>query len=363
MVRAIRIDRPGGTLRVMEQVVPDVGHDEVLVRSAAVGICGSDIDLLTGERPEGFATYPVVPGHEWSAVVARVGSDVRGWSVGDPVAVAALTSCGVCNQCRDQRSNVCDAGYSEFGFTRPGGLAEDVAVPAEQLHAVPTGLPLDVAPLLEPAAVVMLAARAVSRFQGRTVCVVGDGALGQLAAQVARVSGAGHVAVFGTHRSRLALAKLLGADETYDVTSSDRAAGDYRQSVSARGADVVLEAGGSVSAVELALGVAARGSQVVLTGVAGGKAALTMSSDLFVVRSLTVSGIVGSTPASWVDAITLAGTGQLQLAPLVTHRFAFHDAASAYDLARAADSGTVKVVITHDTSAPLNSLADGAEVA
>ena len=347
VVRAIRIDRPGGGVAFAGYEVPDLEQGEVLLRSAAVGICGSDVDLLVGGRPDAFTTYPVIPGHEWSAVVAHTGRSASKWSVGDRVAVAALMGCGECGQCRGGGTNLCEGGYSEFGFTRPGGLAEYVAVPERQLHRLPEALPLDLGPLLEPTAVMALALRAAPRLCGRTVAVVGDGTLGQLAAQLARVAGAGNVAMFGMRPDRLILAERLGADCSFDVAEG-QAAARYRSAVAAGGAEIVFECGGSVAAVELALAVSAKGAHVVLAGVAGYEVSLTVPSDLFVTRSLTVAGVVGSTTASWGDAGRLAATGRLRLEPLVSHRFGFEHAADAYAVAVAAAPGTRKVVVTHD---------------
>lgn len=350
--RAARIQSPSSGIQVMPLVVPEVGPTDVLVRSAAVGICGSDVSALKGSRPAAFIRYPLIPGHEWSGTLASVGAAVTGWVVGDRVAVAGLRFCDECVRCRSGEPNLCQAGYAELGFTEPGGLAEYVAVPARQLVSIPGSMSLIDAALLEPAAVVALATACAGELSGRAVAVVGDGTLGQLAAQFARLGGASDVTVFGTGSGRLATAAALGAHETFDV--GDGAPNRrYRRRVHAGGADVVIETGGSVSAVELALALLRRGGRAVLTGVAGGDAHLTLPSDLFVVSHLTVRGVVGSTPQSWQHAVSLAGSGQLRLAPLVTHHFGLAEVARAYDAATQRAPGTLKVLIEHEPPAAL----------
>lgn len=328
--------------------VPGTEPDQILVRSAAVGICGSDLSALKGTRPSAFIHYPLIPGHEWSGTVVAVGGTVTGWTVGDRAAVAGLRACGICIRCSQGERNLCEAGYAEIGFTEPGGLAQYVAVPAGQLVRIPDSLSSVDAALLEPTAVVALAMASAGDLDARTVAVVGDGALGQIAAQLCRLAGAAHVTVFGTGADRLGVAAELGADATFLVTAGDPNRG-YRRDVAARGADVVIETGGSVSAVELALSLTRRGGRAVLTGVAGDDAFLTLASDMFVVSSLTVSGVVGSTAASWQRALSWAASGRLRLTPLVSHRFPLSEVARAFTVAADRAPGTLKVIITHDS--------------
>lgn len=344
--RAARIASPTSGIEVVPHEVPEIGPQQVLVRSAAVGICGSDISALKGSRPAAFIRYPLIPGHEWAGTVAAVGAAVTGWVAGDRVAIAGLRRCGQCVRCRGGEPNLCEGGYAEIGFTEPGGLAEYVAVPACQLVAVPDSMSLSEAAVLEPAAVVALAVASAGELSGRAVAVVGDGTLGQLAAQFARLGGAAGVTIFGTGSGRLAIAAALGAHESVDVGDGDPNS-DYRRRVHPGGADVVIETGGSVAAVELSLALTRRGGLAVLTGVAGGEARLTLPSDLFVVSSLSVRGVVGSTPQSWQQAVSVAASGQLRLAPLVTHEFGLAEVARAYEVAGERAPGTLKVLIRH----------------
>src|SRR5437667_11476488 len=135
-MKALLITAPGQAARA-ELEKPPIGPEDVLIRSRAVGICGSDVELYRGTRPEGYYRYPVVPGHEWAGEVVAVGEGVRNISLGDKVVAEGFLFCGTCRNCRTGLTNLCEAGYEEIGFTRTGGLAEYVAVPARLVHILP----------------------------------------------------------------------------------------------------------------------------------------------------------------------------------------------------------------------------------
>lgn len=335
--RAVRIDAPYAPVAQVSYDVAPPGRGEVLVRSAAVGICGSDIDLIEGSRPEAFSRYPVVPGHEWSGTVVETGPEVTGWTPGDRVVCAGMLHCGHCVRCAEGRPNLCLAGYDELGFTRAGGFAEHVLVPDTQLHRLPDGVALDAAALLEPTAVVAHGLLRAGPVNGRRAAVVGDGALGQLAAQLLRLDGAAHVTLHGLVDARLSTALRCGADEAVIATTiRPRDLG---------ASDLVVETGGSASSVELALELVRPGGTVVLTGISGG-APLGVSGDLFVVKDLQLIGVLGSTTASWQHAVALAT--RLELGALVTHRFPLARAAEAFATARERGPDTLKVLVLHE---------------
>src|SRR5712691_272372 len=185
-MRALLLKAPGEAI-LTELEKPLIGPEDVLIRSRAVGICGSDVELYQGTRPEGFYRYPVVPGHEWAGEVVAVGERVRILSPGEKVVSEGFLFCGTCRNCRTGLTNLCEAGYDEIGFTRTGGLAEYVAVPARLVHTLPKEASLEQAALLEPAAVVVHAFLRAQPLPGDTVVVVGDGNIGLLAVQVARL--------------------------------------------------------------------------------------------------------------------------------------------------------------------------------
>src|SRR5207248_2131780 len=156
---------------------------------------------------------------------------------------------GTCSNCRVGLTNLCEAGYDEIGFTRPGGLAEYVAVPARLVHQLPTTSSLEEAALLEPTAVVAHAFLRTQPQAGSTVVVIGDGNIGLLAIQIARLFSPAQLVLIGSRSERLALGERLGATHTVNARQ------DNPQAILAAltrgcGADLVFEGGNRPAGVE-----------------------------------------------------------------------------------------------------------------
>src|SRR5712692_11269472 len=216
IMKALLLKGPGEAI-LTELEKPSIGPEEVLIRSRAVGICGSDVELYRGIRPQGYYRYPVVPGHEWAGEVVAIGERVRTISPGDKVVAEGFLFCGTCRNCRTGLTNLCEAGYEEIGFTRTGGLAEYVAVPARLVHTLPRTCSLEEAALLEPTAVVVHAFLRAQPQAGGTVVVVGDGNIGLLAVQVARLFSPAITVLVGSRNERLEMAHHLGATHIINI--------------------------------------------------------------------------------------------------------------------------------------------------
>lgn len=345
-MRAVLINGPGEA-GLAEMPVPEIGPEDVLIRSRAVGICGSDVELYRGIRPEGFYRYPIVPGHEWAGEVAAVGENVRIVKPGEKVVAEGFLFCGTCRNCRTGLTNLCERGYDEVGFTRTGGMAEYVAVPARQAHLLPHTCSLEEAALLEPTAVVAQAFLRAQPRPGDTVMVVGDGNIGLLAVQVAQLFSPAAIVLIGSRPERLAMARKLGATHTINGRLEDP--GSLVHALTGgQGADLVFEGGTRPEGVAMALRLAKRGGAVLLEGIAGAHAQLSVESDMFVLNHLSVFGIFGASSAAWTYAVQLFAAGLLNLAPLITHRFALTDYQKALDTLVDRQPGTLKVLLLHD---------------
>lgn len=337
-----------GRAALEEIAAPELGPEEVLIRSHAAGICGSDVELYRGTRPAAYARYPCVPGHEWSGTVAAAGERVRGVTPGDKVVSEGFAYCGSCENCHTGLTNLCLSGYDEVGFTRPGGLAELVAVPARLVHILPPGADLSHAALLEPTAVVADAFLRAQPRPGSTVAVIGDGAIGQLAVHLARLHSPAAVVLVGSRDDRLAVGRRMGATHTVNYHREDcREVVD--RLTGGRGANLVFEGAGRVSAVEQAFALARRGGTVALQGIAGGDARLPVDPDLFALKHLAVIGTFGANSAAWTYAVGLFGAGLLDLGALITHEYGLDGYQAALDTLVSKQSGTLKVLVRHAT--------------
>ena len=345
-MRAIVLKGPGEAV-LTELEKPAIGPEDVLIGSRAVGICGSDVELYRGIRPEGYYRYPVVPGHEWAGEVVAIGERVQTIAPGDRVVAEGFFFCGTCRNCRMGLTNLCEAGYEETGFTRAGGLAEYVAVPARLVHRLPGNASLEEAALLEPTAVVAQAFLRARPQAGESVVVLGDGTIGLLAVQLARLFSPALLVLIGSRDERLALGRQLGAMHTLNARENDPEA-LIRTLTAGQGADLVFEGGNRPAGVEQALRLARRGGTVVLEGIAGSGAHLSIESDIFALKHLAVLGIFGASSAAWSYAVQIFRASFLNLAPLITHRFALHEYQAALNTVISRQAKMLKVLIVHE---------------
>jgi L-iditol 2-dehydrogenase len=304
-----------GNVDLAERLERPPGPGEVALEVRAAGICGTDLHIWLGEYD---SVPPVTMGHEVCGVVAELGDGVDPSLSGARVAVETFFStCGVCEHCRAGKLSVCERRRS-IGTHVDGGFAPRLVLPARNLHRVPAGLPDEAAALSEPLACVcnsLLDPPAIR--PGDEVLVIGPGAIGLIAAQVARACG-GRVTVRGTERDgpRLALARELGF-ETGTLPE----------------ADVVVECSGAGAGIADGLRAARRRGRIVQMGLRG--ADVTIPYDLICFHELTVTAGFASNPQSWRRAVALLG--EVNLEPLVTEVVPLRDWRRAFEASRAAD--------------------------
>ena len=159
-----------GKLVIRHLPRPELGHDEVLMKIRAVGICGTDLHIFNG----GTHTKPgTVIGHEFSGEVAAVGKGVTNVAVGDRVVGEHVVTCKQCLYCRTGRPNLCQKA-SVIGLDQPGALAEYLAIPAHLVFAIPKDVPFAEAALIEPLSIAVYAAREAGFLLEKRVGVIGQ---------------------------------------------------------------------------------------------------------------------------------------------------------------------------------------------
>ena len=233
---------------------------QVQIAVAYTGLCGTDLHILHGNMDARVKT-PLVFGHEMSGTISSLGEGVEGWAIGDPVTVMPLDWDGTCPACLAGNQHICQ-NLNFIGIDSPGALQGLWNVPADVLVALPTGLRLDHAALVEPTAVAVHDVRRGEVREGDHVVVIGGGPIGVLIATVAREFG-GTVVVIELDPNRRAQIGALGF-ETLDPREVDQVAWVTEWSGGA-GADVVFEVSGAGAAVLAATDLAkVRGTLVVV---------------------------------------------------------------------------------------------------
>src|SRR5699024_5918174 len=177
---------------------PTIKEDQVLLKVAAVGICGTDIHAFGGNQP--FFSYPRILGHEASGIIADIGSKVSQWKVGQRVALIPYVSCGECDACRSGRTNCCEK-ISVIGVHEDGAFSEYLAAPARNILAIDDQVDDITAALIEPFAISAHAVRRAEIKAGNDVLIVGAGPIGLGAAAIAAADGA-NVAIADTSAER-----------------------------------------------------------------------------------------------------------------------------------------------------------------
>lgn len=292
---------------VSELDIPDIADDEVLLASRRTGICHSDIELLAGRYIIPFS-FPVIPGHEWSAEVVRTGRAVKHLGVGARVV------------------GECVIGTDHFGFSISGAAAEFFVAKESWLHELPDNLSWTQGALVEPFSCGYYATvRADGLDAGDTVLVLGAGPIGLGIVAAAAGQGARVLAAEPSDtRRRVALA--LGADAALDPTDPG-----FLDEVAAltggAGASVVFEASGRPEAMAVALEAAGFRARLVYVGIDVGSSA-PAKLGLLQSKELQARGIIGS-PGVWPRTLRFLARSGVDLSPLVT---------STYPLAKADDA-------------------------
>ena len=288
-MRALVVHGPHDA-RVDDVPVPEPAAGELLVRVDRAGICGTDVELFTGEMAyyaRGRTHHPLRLGHEWTGTVVAVGSASEGLWLGRRVIGDTMLGCGACADCRGGRQHVC-ADRREVGVTDgwPGTLAEYALIPTRFAHYVPDAVSTTAAALVEPGANALRAVRAAVVDQRSRLLILGDGTIGLLATLFAVDAGA-EVTVCGLRPDRLALADRLGARHTVGVSAlAGMTAGTY---------DAVLDATSDPTAPATALALVRPGGRLALIGLSG-EPSLIDTRDL-VLADVTAVGILSASPA------------------------------------------------------------------
>jgi len=329
-----------GVIELRQVPDPEPGTGQVLLRIKRIGVCGSDIHVYHGKHA--LTPYPVVQGHEVSAVVEKLGPGARGLRPGDPVTFQPQVTCGTCYPCRHGAYHICD-NLKVMGFQTTGAGSELFAVDARLVLKLPPGVNMDHGAMVEPTAVGVHAITRGGGVKGKSILILGAGPIGNLTAQVARGLGAARVMITDVSDYRLGLARECGVDVAVNTGREDLSA-KLRETFGEDKADLILECVGAGPTISQAVAVARKGTDIVVVGVFGDKPAVDMGTVQD--RELRLIGTLMYQEADWKKAIELIGAGKVKLQPLVTNHFAFADYKKAYEYIDANRERAMKVMIT-----------------
>jgi L-iditol 2-dehydrogenase len=300
------------SVELREIAVPEIGENDVLLAVQAVGVCGSDLHQFAGKQ-SWKVNYPVVLGHEFSGLVAKTGRNVRHFKEGDRVVSETAAVVDESSPFFRQGLYHLDPNRLGFGYGVNGAMTRSVKVPERCLHHIPDGLSFKQAALTEPCCVAYNATCVHSRINpGASVAIVGPGPIGLLCALMAKIAGAGHLAVIGIPADvkRLEIAAKLGADTVLGAQNEDVPEW-VKQFGDGYGLDLVIDAAGVSASLKLALDIVRPGGQI--TKVGWGPQPLNFSLDPLVQKAVTLQGSFSHNWPIWEKVIALLGSGHLDL--------------------------------------------------
>src|SRR5438445_2621434 len=326
-----------------EVPAPEPGLDEVLLSVKACGICGSDVHGMDGST--GRRRPPIIMGHEASGVIARTGSNVKGWAPGDRVTLDSTIYCGRCEFCRRGEINLCDnrrvLGVSCEEYRQHGALAEFVPAPPHILYRLPDGLAFEHAALVEPFAIALHAIRRASVTLNDTVVVVGAGMIGLALVQALSRTGCGRLIAVDIAPERLALAAKLGATNIINSATED-AAQTILQLIGGHGAELAFEAVGLTATVDLALRCVRKGGAVTLVGNVAPK--IEFPLQIAVTRELSIYGSCASR-GEYTACLDMLARGDLKAEPLISASVPLAEGAQWFERLYRKEPGLLKVVL------------------
>jgi threonine 3-dehydrogenase len=316
---------------------PEPGPGEVLIRVLRTGICGTDLHIESwNEWARATIHPPLVVGHEFVGEVVRLGEGVASVYPGEIVGAEGHIVCGRCRNCMAGRRALC-ANTVGIGVQRDGAFAEFIVMPAINLWPHLTKIDLDVAAIFDPFGNAVHTATQF-RVVAEDVLVTGAGPIGIMAAMVARHIGARHVAITDVSDYRLELARKVGVTRAVDIRTTNLAQVQEELDMK-EGFDVGFEMSGQASALRDMIANMAHGGRVAMLGLPDHEFPIDWSQ--VVLKMLTVKGVYGRQIfETWYQMSVFTQTG-LDISPVITHRFPYHQFEEAFAVAHSGKCGKV----------------------
>lgn len=330
-------------LEMQGSPVPVPGVNEILVRVAACGICGSDVHGYDGSS--GRRIPPIVMGHEAAGVIASLGAGVTNFSKGERVTFDSTISCGACEFCARGEVNLCNnrqvLGVSCRDYRRAGAFAEFVVVPAHIVYRLPESISFPEAALLEAVAVAVHAVSLAPIAPNSTALVIGAGTIGLLCLQALRVAGCSRVFIADPDEPRLALAKTFGATEI--LSSPAEFVERVKQFTNGEGVDVAVEAVGRNESIATSIESVRKGGTVILVGNVSPEISIPLQK--VVSRQIRLQGSCASA-GEYPRSIELMASGAINVKPLITAVAPLEQGPAWFARLHAREPGLTKVVLT-----------------
>ena len=324
-----------GKRKFVIQDVPEpvLGKDEALIKVQYCGICGSDLHVFKEGAAVGF-------GHEYSGDIVGLGSAVKGWKIGERVAIEPSCACGECFWCKRGDLGLCEQYYIEL-LRYKGAFATYAKAKHSLLHRLPKGLSYEEGAIIEPTTCAVHAVKVAGMQKDDIVAVLGLGPIGQLVARVAKASGAG--AVYASEISPQRLKMTGGAvDEVIDAKATNPVE-RILELTDGRGPDVVFECAGAVATTQQSVALVRKGGTIVIVAICFETVELPVSN--INLRALTIKGSMCFSPGEYAAALNLIKDRKVDVSSLLTLKMPLERINEAFEMASRGEGGKILIEI------------------
>ncbi|AUH51884.1 L-threonine 3-dehydrogenase [Chromobacterium sp. ATCC 53434] len=324
-------------LEMTDVPLPEVGHNDLLIKIVKTAICGTDIHIWNwDEWSQKTIPVPMHVGHEYVGVVAGIGSEVQGFHIGQRVSGEGHITCGYCRNCRAGRRHLC-RNTTGVGVNREGAFAEYLVIPAFNAFPIPDDISDDLASIFDPFGNAVHTALSFN-LVGEDVLITGAGPIGIMAVAIARHVGARHVVITDVNDYRLELARKMGATRAVNVAREDLKT-VMQELQMTEGFDVGLEMSGNPQAFRQMLETMNHGGKVALLGIPPSNTAIDWNQVIF--KGLEIKGIYGREMfETWYKMVALIQSG-LDISPIITHHFKVDEFEQGFAAMLSGQSGKV----------------------
>ena len=316
---------------------PEPGINDVLIRVDRTGICGTDVHIYKwDEWAKKTIPVPMVVGHEFVGEIVAVGSNVLDFFPGQVVSGEGHVVCGHCRNCFAGRRHLC-ADTKGIGVNRPGTFAEYLALPMTNVWVHTNGIDRDVASIFDPFGNAVHTALSFPVL-GEDVLITGAGPIGIMAAAIVRHAGARYVVITDPNEYRLELARKMGV--TLAVNPLNSSLDDVKKLLGmSEGFDVGLEMSGNAAAFRDMLANMSHGAKIAMLGIPEKEMAIDWNTVVF--SMLTIKGIYGREMYETWYKMTVMLQSDLDIRPVITHRFHYTEFQQGFDAMLSGQSGKV----------------------
>jgi len=326
-------------IRIQEIPKPKISENEVLVKVAASGICGSDV--MEWYR---IKKAPLVLGHEISGEIVEAGANIKRYKKGDRVFVSHHIPCNTCNYCLTGHHTACETLHTTN--YDPGGFSEFIRIPSlnvdRGIFLLPDEVSFEEGVFIEPLACVIRALRVCELQPAQSVAILGGGISGMLHLLAAKALGAGRIIVTDVNEYRLKLAKKLGADGA--ISAKGDVLAEVKKHNENRLADLVIVATGALPAFKQSLILTDKGGTVLFFAPTEPGTDLSIPVNEFWRNEMTLKTSYGNSPYDAEVAIELIRSKRVPVKELITHRLKLADTGLGFKLV-AEGKESMKVII------------------